>query len=125
MRWLLAVVLACSHAEDKPVAEEPSAGELEARKTRAQFTDVITAFHDDVVAGRLDAAFARLAPMTRARATSAIAKQPALAPGVTYTIKGGSISNGLATMSGVLDGPSGRARVELRCTYDGHAWLIS
>jgi hypothetical protein len=130
--WLLVVGLlaACGQSsEPAPEPEQPSAGELEARQTREQFRVVIASFHDDLAGGRLDAAYAELAPMVQVSvsrdALVTIAKHPAFAPGVAYHVDGGTIKRGMATMTGWLDGPSGRATIDLRCTAVAGAWRIS
>jgi hypothetical protein len=122
---VIAALLACGKPSEPPANDDINEGEVYARKARAELTAVITGFHDDLVAGRLDAAHARLAPMTHARisieALAGVAKQPALAAGVTYKMDGSTISNGLAKVSGVLAGPSGPASVGL--FVDGAAVL--
>ena len=130
MRLWLALVLAlacCSKSDDKPKPDQVSDGEREARKLRTLFAGVITSFRDDLAAGKLDAAHDRLADEARRHSPdlAAIAKHPALAPGVTYKIAGVSITRGLATATGTLDGPSGAARLEVHATLVAGMWRIS
>ena len=131
MRWWLVVMLAfasCSKSEDKAKTDTGvSSGEREARKIRTLFAGVITSFRNDLASGNIDAARDRLAEMTLARSPdlAAIAKHPALAASVNYKISGVSITNGLATANGTIEGPSGTARLALSATLAGGMWRIS
>ncbi len=134
-RWwwvALAVVLACGPSKDPKddlIDQTPHDYQREVNAELARLGQLVTDFRDDLVAGRLDAAYARLAPMTQATVKRddlpALAKHPALAAGVTYQIYRSSATNGLSTATGQLDGPSGRARLELRCTAVGGAWKLA
>jgi hypothetical protein len=133
MRWWLALVLvACNpgkSAKDDLIDHSEHDYQKEADAELARIGKIVTDFRDDLVAGRFDAAHARLAPMTQATLKvddlGAIAKHPALAAGVTYTISRTSTTNGLSTATGRLDGPAGRARLEVRLTAVDNAWRLS
>ena len=58
-------------------------------------------------------------------AFAAIAKNPVFGSDVAYHIDGGSMSRGMATMTGWLAGPHGRATLELQCTAVAGAWRVS
>jgi len=134
-RWwvvlLVATVLAhgCSNkTENKPAAYEESEGEREAQKIRETYRVVIADFHADVVAGRLDAAYARLAPMYRASVPLekfSSFKHPLFTDGVTFKTREASITQGTAKVSGFAQGPMGPAQYEMRCTLVDGAWKIA
>src|SRR5678810_994694 len=131
-RWMVALVIlvqACStKKDDKPAAYEESDGEREAKKIRESYRVVIADFHADIVAGRLDAAYARLAPMYQASVPlekfAAIAKHPLFRDGVTFKTRGATITQGTAKVSGFIEGPVGPAQYDMRCTLVDGAWKI-
>ncbi|HUJ59851.1 MAG TPA: hypothetical protein VLX92_15210 [Kofleriaceae bacterium] len=131
LRWIVVfgLLAACGNASAPAPSGAPSEGALDARKTRDVFRGVIAELRDDIVAHRLAAAYARLAPETQARlsqdAFAAVANNPVFASGVAFHIDGGTIAHGTAKMTGWLAGPSGRATLELRCTAVAGAWRIS
>src|SRR4051794_2429324 len=122
-RWCLVAVcvLACSKSDDKHAAQtdEPSQYELEARAIRESFRAVLADFHADVAASRLEAAAARLAPMSGGRGApegfAAIAKHPLFEPGVTFPVRRTSATAGTATVSALAKGTFGTSQLDLRC----------
>ena len=131
--WIaLALVVACNSgksAKDDLIDQTPHDYQREVTAELASYGELLTRFRDDLAAGHLDAAYAQLAPMTRASVhredLAALANHPAFATGVTYTITRSSTTSGLATLSGRLSGPSGPARLELHCTHVTDGWRIS
>ena len=125
------LVLACACKQDPPPprSDEPSEGELEARKIRETYRVVLADFHADVVAGRLDAAYARLAPMYRASVPlekfSTVAKHPFFTNGVTFKIGKTSATQGTARVWATMQGPMGAGQIDMRCTAIDNAWKIS
>jgi hypothetical protein len=122
-RWWVAVlfVLACSDTKTKPAeAEQESPYEAEARAIREKFRVVIADFHADVVAGRIEAAYDRLAPMYRVGVPldrfAAAAKHPFFKEGVKFTVRKTSEGGGTAKVSVWMEGPLGASQVDLRCT---------
>ncbi|HTL38451.1 MAG TPA: hypothetical protein VL326_35215 [Kofleriaceae bacterium] len=133
-RWWVVIVVvlaqACSNkTENKPAVYEESEGEREAKKIRESYRVVIADFHADIVAGRLDAAYARLAPMYQASVPlekfAAIAKHPLFRDGVTFKTRGATITQGTAKVSGFIEGPVGPAQYDMRCTLVDGAWKIA
>ena len=132
-RWVLGLVLllACSCKDEKraPQAEVESEGERSAKAIRESFRVVIAEFHADVVAGKLDAAYERLAPMYRASVSperfATVTGHPLFAPEVTFTTSNASISAGTAKVQMFAKGAMGTSQVELRCTLIDRAWKIA
>jgi hypothetical protein len=131
-RWVvvLGLVLACAnHKDDAPAPPPESEFERDARKIRESYRVVLAEFHADVVAGNLDGAYERLAPMYRASVSreqfAAVAKHPFFTSGVTFTMRGARTSNGLSTAEAWMDGPLGKAAVKLSCTAVDNTWKIS
>ena len=125
------LAFACSNKSDKPQssAEEPSQYELEARATREAFRVVLADFHADVVAGRLDAAYERLAPMYKASVPpekfAPVAKHPFFSAGVTFTVRKTSETQGTARVSLLMQGSQGGGQIDMRCTQVSGVWKIS
>jgi hypothetical protein len=121
----------CSHEDDKrgSASETESEGERQAKAIRETFRLVLADFHADVVAGRLDSAYARLAPMYRAGVTlarfSSVAKHPFFTDGVTFAIRETSATAGTAKVSALMKGPNGTSQVEMRCTAIDGTWKIA
>ena len=132
-RWLVVwmVVSACSRTDDKPVAatDEPSQYEREAQAIRESFRRVLAELHADVVAGRMEQAYLRLAPILRANMSLerfvAATSQPFFKEGVTFKVRSTSESEGTAKVSAFLYGPQGTGQVEMRCTRINGAWKIA
>jgi hypothetical protein len=130
--WLLLALVACDPgktAKDDLIDQKPHDYQREASEELARFGKLVTDFRDDLAANRIDAAAARLAPMTKASIKpedlAALAKHPALAAGVMYSFRRSSATNGLATATGQLDGAAGRARLEIRCTAIDGTWKLA
>ena len=128
---VLLLVLVCCRGDDKraPAVEAESPGETEAKAIRETFRGVLADFHTDVVAGRLDAAYARLAPMYRAGLTrerfASIAAHPMFTAGVTFTTRTASITSGTAKVSVLLQGPHGTSQIDMQCTAVDGTWKIA
>jgi hypothetical protein len=135
MAWwwgALALLVACNPGKDAQsdlIDPTPHDYQREANLELARLGQLVADFRDDLAAERLAAAYARLAPMTQAAIRpedlAALAKHPAFAAGVRYTVYRSSVTNGLATATGQLAGPTGTARLELRCTAVHAAWKLA
>src|SRR5688572_14352026 len=93
-RWWIVLLLVWACRSDPPAQtiEEPSQGEQEARIVRESFRRVLADFHGDVIAGRIESAYARLAPMLRERLPldrfTAMRTHPFFSDGVDFTVRG-------------------------------------
>ena len=133
-RWWVALlfVFACSDPKPSKSAaeqEQESPYEAEARAIREKFRVVIADFHADVVAGRMDAAYERLAPMYRASVPlekfASAPKHPFFKDGVKFKTRGASISNGTAKVQVWMEGPLGPSQVDMRCTVVDGVYKIA
>jgi hypothetical protein len=131
--WVvLLFVLACACKDDKraPAPEVESEGERAAKQIRESFRIVLADFHADVVAGRLDAAYARLAPMYRVRVSL-----EQFSMGIdhwffrdgttTFIVRSTSATAGTAKASVLMKGPLGTSQLDVRYTAVYGAWTIA
>jgi hypothetical protein len=131
-RWWVAawLIAACSNKASEgvgPIEESPYQREAEA--SLEAFRKLLAEFHADVVAGRIDAAYDRLAPMYRASVPieklAAAATHPFFRDGVTFDVRKSSTSAGTAKVSMFMKGPLGTSQIELRTTQIDGVWKIA
>jgi hypothetical protein len=131
-RWwvVAAFLLACSNKASEGVGPmEESPYQREAEASLEAFRTLLAEFHADVAAGRIDAAYERLAPMYRASVSvekfAAGATHPFFREGVTFAVRRSSTSAGTARVSLLMTGPLGTSQVEMRSSQIDGVWKIA